>query len=153
MAKLSDEVKRFIVQALACYDTPQQVADAVKEEYGIDLPRSQIALYDPTKYSGRKLSNKFQILFADARERFRKEVSEIPIADQAYRLRQLQRMTQDALKRKNLVLAASLLEQAAKDTGGMFTNKRELSGPNGGPIPTMPTMIELVAPDVQHSED
>lgn len=29
----------------------------------------------------------------------------------------------------------------------------EHSGPNGGPIPTMPTTIELVAPNVQQSED
>ena len=57
------------------------------------------------------------------------------------------------MKRKNIVLAASLLEQAAKEQGGMFTNKREVSGPNGGPIPTMPTTIELVAPNVQQSED
>lgn len=153
MAKLNEAVQRFIVQALACYDTPTQTAESVKEEFGIEVPRNQIAQYDPTKVSGRQLSKKWRDLFADTRERFRKEVSEIPIADQAYRLRQLQRMTQDALKRKNIVLAASLLEQAAKDTGGMFTNKRELSGPNGGPIPMTPTTIELVAPDVQQSED
>lgn len=36
---------------------------------------------------------------------------------------------------------------------GMFKDKVELSGPNGGPIPTMPTTIELVAPNVEHSED
>lgn len=29
---------------------------------------------------------------------------------------------------------------------GVFTDKFEHSGPGGGPIPTMPTMIELVAP-------
>lgn len=29
----------------------------------------------------------------------------------------------------------------------------EHSGPNGGPIPMMPTTIELVAPNVQQSED
>jgi len=153
MAKLNEAVQRFIVQALACYDTPTQTAESVKEEFGIEVPRNQIAQYDPTKVSGRQLSMKWRDLFTDTRERFRKEVSEIPIADQAYRLRQLQRMTQDALKRKNIVLAASLLEQAAKDTGGMFTNKRELSGPNGGPIPMTPTTIELVAPDVQQSEN
>ena len=31
MAKLDDPVKVFIVQALACYDTPQQVAEKVQE--------------------------------------------------------------------------------------------------------------------------
>ncbi len=154
MAKLNEAVQRFIVQALACYDTPTQVADSVKEEFGIDISRQQIASYDPTKaVSKGNLAKKWRDLFADTRERFRKEVAEIPISDKAYRLRQLQRMALEAMRRKNIVLAASLLEQAAKDTGDMFTNKRELSGPNGGPIPVTPTTIELVAPDVQQSED
>tara|TARA_R100000353_G_C6395091_1_gene165941 strand:+ start:150 stop:323 length:174 start_codon:yes stop_codon:yes gene_type:complete len=34
MAKLSEAENRFIVQALACYDTPTQVVEAVKEEFG-----------------------------------------------------------------------------------------------------------------------
>lgn len=147
MAKLSEAEKRFIVQALACYDTPTQVVEAVKEEFGTVIERSHVAQYDPSKASGRDVAKKWRDLFEDTRARFRKEISEIPIADQAYRLRQLQRLAQEAMKRKNIVLAASLLEQAAKESGGMFTNKRELSGPNGGPIPTMPTTIRLVAPD------
>lgn len=153
MARLKEAEQRFIVQALACYDTPSQVAEAVKEEFGIEVSRQQVASYDPTKAVGKGTSKKWVELFHATRERFRKEVAEIPIADQAYRLRQLQRMAQEAMKRKNIVLAASLLEQAAKEAGGMFTNKREVSGPNGGPIPTMPTTIELVAPNVQQSED
>lgn len=36
---------------------------------------------------------------------------------------------------------------------GMFKDRVEHSGPNGGPIPMMPTTIELVAPNVQQSED
>lgn len=134
MAKLTEAVQRFIVQALACYDTPTQVAEAVKEEFGIEITRQQAASYDPTKALGRTLSRKWRDLFHETRERFRKEVAEIPIADQAFRLRQLHRMVQDAMKRKNMVLAAALLEQAAKETGGMFTNKRELSGPGGKPM-------------------
>ena len=153
MAKLNEAAQRFIVQALACYDTPSQVAEAVKEEFGLEITRQQAASYDPTKAMGKTLARKWRDLFNETRDRFRKEVAEIPIADQAYRLRQLHRMVQEAMKRKNIVLAASLLEQAAKEQGGMFTNKREVSGPNGGPIPTMPTTIELVAPNVRQSED
>lgn len=152
MATLTDAAKRFIVQALACYDTPTQVAEAVNEEFGFSLPRQQIAKYDPTKVSGAQLAQKWRDLFASTRERFRKEVSEIPIADQAYRLRTMQRLLDESIRRKNVVLASQLLEQAAKESGGMFTNKRELSGPNGGPIPMMPTMIELVAPNVESKD-
>lgn len=138
MAKLSEAEKRFIVQALACYDTPTQVVEAVKEEFGTIIERSHVAQYDPSKASGRNVAKKWRDLFDDTRKRFRAEVAEIPIADQAYRLRQLQRMSQEAMKRKNIVLAASLLEQAAKEAGGMFTNYRRLehTGKGGGPIQT-----------------
>jgi len=148
MAKLNEAAQRFIVQALACYDTPTQVAEAVKEEFGIEITRQQAASYDPTKATGRTLAKKWRVLFHDTRKVFREQVSEIPIADQAYRLRQLQRMAQEAMRRKNIVLAAALLEQGAKDVGGMFTNRRELTGAGGGPLATTPTVIELVAPDV-----
>lgn len=149
MAKLSEAEKRFIVQALACYDTPTQVVDAVKEEFGTVLDRGHVGCYDPTKVAGKQLAKKWRDLFDETRKRFRAEVAEIPIADQAYRLRQLQRMLQDAMSRKNVVLASQLLEQAAKESGGAFSNRREISGPNGGPVPMAPTVIELVAPNVQ----
>lgn len=138
MAKLNEAAQRFIVQALACYDTPTQVADAVKEEFGIEITRQQAASYDPTKAMGKTLAKKWRDLFHATRERFRKEVSEIPIADQAFRLRQLHRIMAEAMKRKNVVLAAQILEQAAKETGGMFTNRRqhEHTGKDGGPIQT-----------------
>lgn len=149
MAKLSEAEKRFIVQALACYDTPTQVAEAVKEEFGTVLDRGHVGCYDPTKAAGKELAKKWRDLFEETRKRFRAEVAEIPIADQAYRLRQLQRMLQDAMNRKNVVLASQLLEQAAREAGGAFSNRREISGPNGGPVPMAPTVIELVAPNDQ----
>ena len=42
MAALKSEVKSFIVQALACFDTPSQVAEAVKNEFGVVLSRQQV---------------------------------------------------------------------------------------------------------------
>jgi len=70
---------------------------------------------------------------------------------QAYRLRTLQHSLRTAERRGDIVLSAQLLEQAAKEVGGVFTNskKHELAGPNDGPIPMMPTTIELVAPGHQ----
>ncbi len=35
---------------------------------------------------------------------------------------------------------------------GMFKDRVEHSGPNGGPIPTTPTLIELVAPSVESKD-
>lgn len=134
MATLNDAAKRFIVQALACYDTPTEVSAALKEEMGIDAPRTQVAQYDPTKAAGAKLAKKWRDLFEDTRKRFRETVAEIPIADQAFRLRALGKIYDRHMQRGNVVAAAAVLEQAAKEAGGMFTNKREVSGPGGKPM-------------------
>ncbi|WP_131725280.1 DUF2280 domain-containing protein, partial [Enterobacter cloacae] len=47
MAALSTEVKAFIVQSLACYETPVKVIELVKAEYGIDVSRQQVSQYTP----------------------------------------------------------------------------------------------------------
>ena len=39
MAILEYEVKAFIVQVLACFDTPSQTAQAVRLEFGIESSR------------------------------------------------------------------------------------------------------------------
>lgn len=124
MAALKDEVKRFIVQALACFDTPSQVAEAVKQEFGLEVGRQRCAAYDPTKYVGRNLSAKWRAVFEDTRARFREETAEIPIANRAYRLRTLGRMAEKAESMKNMALTAQLLEQAAKEVGDVYVNRK-----------------------------
>ncbi len=155
MATLNSDVKAFIVQALACFDTPSQVAESVKKEFGIEVSRQQIESHDPNKVCSKCLAAKWRILFEDTRKRFREEIADIPIANRAYRLRALARMAERAEGMRNMALAAQLYEQAAKESGGMYSNKHQLehSGPGGGPIPTMPTTIQLVAPGHDHGED
>lgn len=125
MAALKAEVKAFIVQQLACFDTPTQVVEAVKKEFGVITTRQQVEGHDPTKAAGKKLSEHWVLMFNETREKFCNETSHIPIANKAFRLRALNRMVQVAEERKNFALAAQLLEQAAKEAGGAFTNKRE----------------------------
>ncbi|MCK0916131.1 DUF2280 domain-containing protein [Acinetobacter pittii] len=90
MAALKEPVKIFIVQSLACFDTPQQVADAVKQRFGIEIDRRQCEAYDPTKATGKNLSKKLITLFNKTRADFQKNVYDIPLANKAYRLRELQ---------------------------------------------------------------
>ncbi|SPJ21965.1 hypothetical protein PFCIP103579_3109 [Prolinoborus fasciculus] len=45
MAALKEPVKIFIVQALACRDTPQEVAELVKQEFNIEIDRRQCEPY------------------------------------------------------------------------------------------------------------
>lgn len=124
MAALSNEVKAFIVQALACFDTPTQVASAVREEFGLEVTRQKCEAHDPTKYAGRDLAKRWVALFEDTRKRFREETAEIPIANRAYRLRALGRMAVKAENMKNMALTAQLLEQAAKEVGDVYVNRR-----------------------------
>ncbi|HCU1648429.1 TPA: DUF2280 domain-containing protein [Acinetobacter baumannii] len=133
MAALKEPVKIFIVQALACRDTPQEVVEQVKQEFGVDISRSQCECYDPTKYSGRNLSKKFVELFESTREKFDKGLIDIPIANKYYRLKQYQRQLE---KTRNVKTALKILEQAAKDIGGQFTNtsKTQLTGADGQPL-------------------
>lgn len=126
MATLNNEVKAFIVQALACFDTPSQVSAAVREEFGIEVSRQQCEAHDPTKRAGRDLAKRWVTLFNDTRERFRQETAEIPIANRAYRLRTLGRLAERAEGMRNFALTAQLLEQAAKECGDMYSNKQRV---------------------------
>ncbi|EMD5645388.1 DUF2280 domain-containing protein [Enterobacter hormaechei subsp. xiangfangensis] len=139
MAALSTEVKAFIVQSLACYETPVKVIELVKAEYGIDVSRQQVSQYTPGNAMAAKLSQKWIDLFNATRKRFQNEISDIPIANKAYRLRVLDRMATRAEGMKNLALTAEIIEQAAKECGDAYTNKHkfEHSGPNGGAIQTI----------------
>ena len=123
MAALKEPVKIFIVQALACRDTPQEVVDLVKQEYGIQISRSQCQAYDPTKYSGRNLSKKFVDLFNKTRTDFDAGLIDIPIANKHYRLKQYQKQLER--NAKNTVMSLKILEQAAKDAA-VYNNIIEL---------------------------
>lgn len=124
MAALKSDVKAFIVQALACFDTPSQVSQAVKQEFDIDVTRQQVEQHDPTKRAGSHLALKWQTLFHDTRKRFREETADIPIANRAFRLRGLARMAEKAESMRNLALTAQLYEQAAKECGDMYVNRK-----------------------------
>ncbi|EIV9610018.1 TPA: DUF2280 domain-containing protein [Klebsiella pneumoniae subsp. pneumoniae] len=136
MAALKPEVKAYIIQMLACYDTPSQVVEAVQKDFGIAITRQQVETHDPTKVSGKTLAKKWVDLFNRTRDRFLNEISDIPIANKAYRLRVLQRMSTTAEGMKNLGMTAQLLEQAAKEVGDAYSNKQkvELTGKDGGPL-------------------
>ncbi|WP_315336185.1 DUF2280 domain-containing protein [Pseudomonas grimontii] len=147
MANLKNEVKSFIVQALACFDTPSQVVEAVKNEYGIAVSRQQVETHDPTKSAGKGLAVKWVTLFQDTRKRFREETAEIPIANRAFRLRAMNRSFERADSSKNIPLAMQILEQAAKETGDMFVNRSRKE--EAGDEPAIPTRIQVDVVDAR----
>ena len=132
MATLNNTVQAFIVQGLARYKTPQEMADAVKNEFGIDVKRQQIETYDPTKVAGRNLAKKWKDLFEECRKKFNEDISAIPISNLAFRLQMLNDMAVDAYRSKNRVLTADLLKQAAEDVGGKYTNQQKVDTTSNG---------------------
>lgn len=145
MAALNGEVKAFIVQSLACFDTPSTVVESVKKEYGLTITRQQVESHDPTKANGKGLADKWKELFKETRARFQTEITDIPIANKAYRLRTLDRMMMKAESMRNMALAASLIEQAAKEVGDAYSNRQKVehSSPDGSMTPK-PTVIQLL---------
>ncbi|MDX0182548.1 DUF2280 domain-containing protein [Sinorhizobium meliloti] len=141
--KYSDQVKTYVVQALACFDTPAVVAKSVKAEFDVVISPQAVEAYDPTKRAGRKLSQRFRLLFEETRKTFLEDTATIAISHRAVRLRALQRMAEKAETQGNMVLAASLMKQAAEEVGNAYTNRRELTGKDGKdlPVPVSPVTI------------
>lgn len=123
MTALNNEIKAFIVQALACFDSPTQVATAVKQSFDVVVSRQQVEAHDPTKRCSKGLAKRWVTMFEDTRAGFREAMIEIPVASRSYRLRALGRMVEKAEERGNLVLAAQLIEQAAKESGDMYIRR------------------------------
>jgi len=129
MAKLTEPMKIFIVQSLACFETPQQVADAVKATFKVEIERMQCANYDPTKPTGEKMSQKLKDLFYRTREDFKKNIEDIPIANKAFHFKELQKMYDDwgknKVMRQNVLKQAQGLLQSSKGAGPSGLSEKE----------------------------
>ena len=139
MAKsvLSVEQQTYAVQALACFDSPSVVAALLKKDFGVVISPQGVECYDPKKRAGRRMAKKWKAIFEETRKTFLEDTSQIGISHRTVRLRAIQRMADKAETLGNMVLASSLMEQAAKEMGGSYSNRREISGPGGGPIRTV----------------
>lgn len=138
MARLTETVKRYVVQRLACYDPPTQIAEGVKEEFGLVVSRQRVHEYDPNH---GKPSKSLRALFHATRKAFEDGISSEPAAKRAVRIRRLARMAEKAEAKGNSVLAAALLEQIAKEVGDAFTNRRKLE--HSGEVKTGASLDDL----------
>lgn len=141
--KLTREQQTYVVQALACFDTPSVVVASIKKDFGVTLSPQLVETYDPTKKAGRNVAARWKALFEETRKTFLQDTASIAISHRAVRLRALQRMADKAEGQGNMVLASSLLKQAAEEVGGSYTNRRELTGKDGKdlPVPVSPVTI------------
>ncbi|WP_288378785.1 DUF2280 domain-containing protein [uncultured Acinetobacter sp.] len=146
MAALRKEVKLFIVRSLAVFNTPEETAKLVNEEYkDLNVSRQQCERYDPTKRAGQDLSQEFRKEFEVTRSEFLAKPNNIPIANLSVRLQRLENQYQK--HSKNRVAALNILRQAAEDVGGKYTNKTELTGAGGDPLNPEPVTHVVATPE------
>ncbi len=139
MARLKKEIKIYIVRSLAVFNTPKETVELIQQEHDVKVTPQQCEAYDPTKRTGQNLSQELKDEFNATRKDFVENTANIPIANVAYRLQRLQRIVDQSSSNKVLVMQA--LEQAAKEAGGAFTNRKEITGKGGAPIEQTVTSV------------
>jgi hypothetical protein len=132
--ELTQPVKVFIIQRLACFDRPSEVVKAVKEEFGLEVTRQRVHYYDPTSKMGAGLVPELKALFEEKRKAFLANTDGIAIANKAVQLRALDRALALAESRGQIAMVIPLVEAAAK-IAGTITNKHEHTGKGGAPLP------------------
>ena len=148
MARMTEAHRRFVVMRLACFHTPTEIVKEVKELFDLELSRQQVHYYDPTVPSSR-CPKKWQALFEETREAYRNVEADVGIAYERYRLEELQRLYERAKSmgnQGNLPLALDILEQAAKEKGGQYTNHRVLE--HSGQVKTSGVLLLPAGPDM-----
>lgn len=122
MAKLTSEQKRFLVERLACYDTPSEAAAAFEDTFGQKIERGHVTYYDAGRLAVRsKLAPTLVALFDAVRARFVSDTSDIAVAQKSFRLRQLDRVVREE---RSPLLRMQALEQAAKEANDGYGKQR-----------------------------
>lgn len=116
--KLTEPEKQAIVTLLAQFHRPVEVVVQMREQFGVEVDRFQVRVYDPTnpRYEG---GEKWRSIFDAARAAYLSAIEDVPIAHAAYRFNELQNCYDQARKMGNLALASAMLRQAAWETKGL----------------------------------
>jgi hypothetical protein len=155
MPILTEDIKTFIVQRLAMFDTPSMVVEEVKEEFGVTLTRNHVQAYDPTSRQGKNAGKKHRELFEKTREAFEAERLRLPIMQRFARVRRLERLYEQVYRMGNFQMAREILAQIAKEAADGYSNRRDhtLSAPGGGPVRVQAAHVHLMAQLPANLED
>ena len=133
--KLKDHHRAFLVREFACFATPMEAADALREEYGVEIAPQSAQHYDATSGAGSDAAKKWHDLFDVSRQAFLDDVkNRVPHAYKAVRIKKLARASDAFERQKNYMAMARMLEQIAKEVGNVHTNRHEFTGKDGGAI-------------------
>ena len=139
MARLKKEVKLHIVQSLAVFNTPTEVAKDVKEIYSIELKPQNIEGYDPTKRAGKDLSAEFKKEFEETRKDFLEKPLNIPGSNDVVQLKVLNALLWR--NKNNAVMAVKVIDQIQKIMNDHYSKRIEIPGKDGGPLKSVQTVI------------
>lgn len=129
LRKMSVEETDWLVTRFAMYDKPADVIRKFKEEFEKDIPRETVRNYDLRSSRGwNKASKRNKDVFEATRQKYIDGVCDHPVSQMAYRVQLLGEMVEAAREMKNYKLVAELLEQVAKETGGVYTNELKVKG-------------------------
>jgi len=133
--KLNDIHRAFLVREFACFASPKEASEALRDEYGVEIAPQSAQHYDATSGAGSDAAKKWHDLFDVSREAFLDDVkARVPHAYKAVRIKKLARASDAFERQKNYMGMARILELIAKEVGGVHTNRREITGKDGGPI-------------------
>ena len=144
-----------IVARHACYHSVSDIVRWLQEEHEREVHHSTVSSYNPTTVHGRTLlAGELKSYFYDVRAAWEKEREKYSMASRGFRLEQLLELYQEARQARNFKLAAALLEQAAREEGGMFraTRRTEVTGANGAPLMDLHAALAGIFHDVPDEE-
>jgi hypothetical protein len=127
VAELAEADKERIVVLLGRFKRPVDVVQIMLEEHGVEVTHDQVTRYNPQHAAFRADRDKWEPIFNAAREAYVTDIKAVVVANQSFRLNELHDLYKRAKSGKNYKLAADLLEQIARETGGALTNQRELT--------------------------
>jgi hypothetical protein len=115
MAVPNQQQRRFIVMALAKFNSPSEVVRMVKTEYGLDTYRQYIQSHDPTTEAGQSLSVALRKLFYDTRKQFIEDEAQ-PFSHKSVKLDRIDKLYQQALDAGNAKMVARAIGLAIAET-------------------------------------
>lgn len=129
MARLEAQAKRYAVVRLATFIKQTQIIAEVEREFGVTMTRDQLSRLDPTNASA-KVGDALTQLFHEKRAQYLTDEAAIPIAHRVFRLQQLNEMLLEEGKMPTgKKEKRAILEQAAKEMGGMYEQKQVGASP------------------------
>lgn len=148
MATLQPNHKRFIVRALARYNSPTRVAQLVKAEFDFEPSRQQVRHYNPDQND--ELAAEWVELFRAERKEFLADEPRAGVGHENYLLEVLQGVLDRELDKAKPApsLVMDLIRLAAQIKGGVFRRQEKTEPP-----PTLPPSILAAIAKVYGTQD